>query len=348
MAIYIQSAEAISPQDTFRPDSLRFLSPTSEALRQLPEEGYYTCIHPDYKQYINPTSLRRMSPLVRMGMAASKVCMEEAGLEKPDAILVGSGLGCVRDTVKFLNQVTDNQELLLNPTSFIQSTHNTVSGQIALMLGCRAYNLTFSQNTISFETALLEGMMLLDEGQARNILLGGIDEVVEESYRLLEKNGCVNGPVGEGSNFFVISSERSGKSLARVDGLEILNRCEKPEELTGYTLSFLASKGVAAGEIDLFVSGRNGDDGYAHIYSQVEKLFPTDRVMGYKHLVGEYHTASAFGMWLSARLIRENGIPDSEHTVTGLAGTLPIRRALLFNQNKGRDFTWILISHPDT
>jgi 3-oxoacyl-[acyl-carrier-protein] synthase II len=163
--------------------------------------------------------------------------------------------------------------------------------------------------------------------------------------------------VGEGSNFFVISSERSGKSMARVDGLEILNRCEKPEELTGYMLSFLASKGVAAGEIDLFVSGRNGDQRYAHLYSQLEKLFPTDKVMGYKHLVGEYHTASAFGMWLSARLIRENGFPDSERlhpketgsdTVTGLAGTLPIRRALLFNQNKGRDFTWILISHPDT
>ena len=91
-----------------------------------------------------------MSPVIRMGLTASMVCMEKAGLEKPDAILVGSGLGCVRDTAKFLNQVIDNQELLLNPTAFIQSTHNTVSGQIALMLGCRAYNLTFSQNNHLF------------------------------------------------------------------------------------------------------------------------------------------------------------------------------------------------------
>ncbi len=259
MPAYIQSAQAISTQDTFLPVSFHSPGDPETGFRPLPGGAYYTCIHPDYKQYINPTALRRMSPVIRMGLAASRVCMEEAGIERPDAILVGSGLGCVSDTVKFLNQVIDNQELLLNPTAFIQSTHNTVSGQIALMLGCRAYNLTFSQNTISFETALLEGMMLLEEEEAHNVLLGGIDEVVEESYQLMDKNGCVNGPVGEGSSFFVISSERSVKSMARVDGVEILNRSKNPEDISNRTHSFLASHGLLAEEIDLFVSGRNGN-----------------------------------------------------------------------------------------
>ena len=231
MPVYIQAAQAISPQDTFHGSSRLSGGFSKIEFQPLPGPGFYNCMHPDYKQFIDPMVLRRMSPVIRMGLAASKVCMEEAGIEKPDAILVGTGLGCVRDTAKFLRQVIENGELLLNPTAFIQSTHNTVSGQIALMLACRAYNLTFSQNSLSFETALLEGMMLLGEGEASHILLGGIDEVVEESYQLMKQNGCVNSPMGEGSNFFVISSQRSDKSLARIDGMEILNRACKPGKL---------------------------------------------------------------------------------------------------------------------
>ncbi len=354
MPVFIQSAEAISPQDTFQPSISQAQAGKAQGIefRPLPGEGYHNCIHPDYKQYINPTALRRMSPLIRMGLATSKICVEKAGIEKPDAILVGSGLGCVRDTVKFLNQLIENQETLLNPTAFIQSTHNTVSGQIALMLGCRAHNLTFSQDSISFQTALLEGMLLLDEDKAKNILLGGIDEVVEESFQLMDKNGCVNGPMGEGSNFFLISSEQSAKSMARLDGLQILNRCE-PGDVSKLTSDFLVSRGLAVDDIDLLISGRNAEEKSGEFYTRVEQLFHPSKLAEYKHLVGEYNTASAFAMWLATGVIRDNYVPDV--LLSGRSGnrddapqTRPIRRVLLFNQNKGRNFSWILLSHPDT
>ncbi|MCP4311177.1 MAG: hypothetical protein GY790_07950 [Bacteroidetes bacterium] len=355
MPVYIQSAKAISPQDTFRVDSLH--AGSFHPGEQPSEKGYFTALHPDYKEFINPTALRRMSPVIRMGLAASKVCMEQAGIEKPDAILVGTGLGCVRDTAKFLNQVIDNREQLLNPTAFIQSTHNTVSGQIALMHGCREHNLTFSHNSISFEAALLEGIMMLDGGEAENILLGGIDEVVDESWQLMQKSGCLTGPAGEGSNFFVISSGRSAGSMARVDGMEILNRCEETGELTGRIQSFLASRGLSVDDIDLLVSGRYGNDSDRAYYGEVERLFDPGVVVGYKHLVGEYDTAPAFATWLAARIIRDHVTPSavqisredpgSEARVVSRPEGDPVRRALLFNQNKGRDFSWILLSHPD-
>ena len=183
MPAYIHSAEAITPQPTFRTDA--WMSATIR-----PEKGYFTCLHPDYRQLIHPTSLRRMSPVIRMGLAASRICMEKAGITRPDAILTGSGLGCVRDTVRFLNQIIENDEQLLNPTAFIQSTHNTVSGQIALLLACKAHNLTFSQKTLSFESALLEALLLLREDPGQNILVGGIDEITGESYELLLQAGC--------------------------------------------------------------------------------------------------------------------------------------------------------------
>lgn len=353
MPVYILSAEAISPQDTFRVEKLdksSFSSPEA-----ISEKAYYSALHPPYKEYINPAALRRMSPVIRMGLTASKVCMEAAGIEKPDAILVGTGLGCVRDTAKFLNQVIDNQEQLLNPTAFIQSTHNTVSGQIALMLACREYNLTFSQNTISFQTALLDAVLMLEDGEASTILLGGIDEVVDESHMLMEKNGCLDGPAGEGSNFFVLSSKDAGNSMARVDGLEIVSHCRE-EELEKRMLDFLASRNLVLKDIDLLVSGckgegRNEEGHSSSVYRQVEKLFDPSVVVCYKHLVGDYDTATAFGTWLAARIIHDDVVPGALRLHGGSADSEkrdPVRRVLIFNQDKGRDFSWILLSHPET
>ena len=171
MPIYINSAESISPQKTFHSGS--FLSDIVT-----PDKDYFSCITPDYKEYINPRLLRRMSKMIRMGLATSKLCLDQAGIEQADAIVVGTGLGCVEDTFRFLKQIIDNDEKLLNPTSFIQSTHNTVSGQIALMLACQNYNMTFSQKSISFETALIDVIMLLKDKDAQHVLVGGIDEII--------------------------------------------------------------------------------------------------------------------------------------------------------------------------
>lgn len=350
MSVYIQSAEAISPLDTFQVDSLHAGIFNENEEQENSEKEYLSCIHPDYKEFISPTALRRMSPVIRMGLAASKVALEKAGLVNADAILVGSGLGCVRDTAKFLNQLINQQELLLNPTAFIQSTHNTVSGQIALMLGCREYNLTFSQNSISFQTALLEGMMLLGEGEARNIILGGIDEVVDESFQLMDKSGCVAGVVGEGSNFFVISSERTEGSMARIDAVDMLNGFNTGKMLIEHTRVFLATKGLEFEDIDLFISGRNGDGKEMDVYREVEGLFSRAAIVGYKHLVGEYDTASAFGTWLAARIIRDEIIPKAIliENKNKRAGRKTIGRALVFNHYKERESSWILLSHTET
>ena len=353
MPAYIQSAEAISPQPTFA--SGGFLDEI-----RLPDTPYFTCINPDYRQYINPVSLRRMSRVIRMGLTASKVCLEHAGVDQPDAIITGSGLGCVQDTVRFLNQVIENREQLLNPTAFIQSTHNTVSGQIALMLACRNYNLTFSQKSISFETALLDAIMLLEEKGGGYILVGGVDEIVEESYDLMRRSGCITpGPAenimedraegavaGEGATFFLLSDKSGKGSLARIDDLEIIHSCHGFNELKELLGSFLQRNGLSLNEIDLLVTGKNGDARFTGIYDQVNSLFEGSLAAGYKHLVGEYDTASAFGTYLAARIIQENRVPHA--VLLNSASRDQISRGLVFNYSKNRDFTFILLSHPQS
>ena len=72
-----------------------------------------------------------MSNIIKMGISTSLKALDIAEIQMPGAIIIGTGIGCIYDTAKFLNQLIENEEDLLNPTSFIQSTHNSVAGQLA-------------------------------------------------------------------------------------------------------------------------------------------------------------------------------------------------------------------------
>lgn len=82
---------------------------------------------PDYKTLIPDATLRRrMSRIVRMGVATGMQCLNKFPNAPVDAILTATGYGCLGDTEKFMNTLLDNHEQMLTPTAFIQSTFNTI------------------------------------------------------------------------------------------------------------------------------------------------------------------------------------------------------------------------------
>ena len=91
------------------------------------EKPYFSAQEPDYKEMITNANLRRrMSRMIKMGVACGLECLKDIPSEKVDAIITATGLGCLADTEKFMNALMDNREQMLNPTAFIQSTFNTV------------------------------------------------------------------------------------------------------------------------------------------------------------------------------------------------------------------------------
>src|SRR4051812_1090532 len=122
--VYIRSASSISVQA---------MASGEGAVAMRPIAFPAAVVEPDYKQFINPGMLRRMSPIVKYGVAAGIDCLQKAGVASPTAVITGTGLGCLRDTQKFMETFLTTKEETLPPTAFIQSTHNTVSGQLALL-----------------------------------------------------------------------------------------------------------------------------------------------------------------------------------------------------------------------
>ena len=318
--MYITGIGAVAPQETLNRDN--FLRQVNRA------EGHaFEIVKPDYKSFIPAKALRRMSKIVRMGVTAAKSAMEDAGIEQPDAIITATGMGSQKDTEKVLNGMIQNNESMINPTAFMQSTHNTVGAQIALGLGNKNYNFTFVHRTFSFESALIDAQMLLAE-EGGNILTGGIDEITEES-RIIKshigyyKKEPLQGDTifddrqpgafpGEGTGFFVLSDKPGNKNYGKIKAVKTFFRPESFEVTRQKTELFLKENGYSGKIPDLILMGYNGDPGFDPLYSQLEEaLFPGGNVAPFKHLCGEFDTATAFARWIAARVLDTGSIPDA-------------------------------------
>lgn len=168
------------------------------------EKPYFSAQEPDYKEMITNANLRRrMSRMIKMGVACGLECLKDIPPEKVDAIITATGLGCLADTEKFMNALMDNREQMLNPTAFIQSTFNTVGAQIALLLKIHAYNVTYVHRGLSFESALIDGIMSIAEGK-QHVLAGAMDEITPTSHIIQQRLGLLKGTTaGEGAQFFL-------------------------------------------------------------------------------------------------------------------------------------------------
>lgn len=82
--VYIQRIASIHPPKDHSPEN---------------NHPYLQACEPDYKDIItNATLRRRMSRIVKMGVACGLECMGELSPEKIQGIITATGLGCLTDT----------------------------------------------------------------------------------------------------------------------------------------------------------------------------------------------------------------------------------------------------------
>jgi len=319
-AVYILSACAISPQYTFDPS--QFLKPVMST-----EDGKLFVSDPDYRQFINPVAIRRMSRQMKMGITAGMRALQLANISQPDAIITGTGLGSMTDMEHFLKDMINMNEETLNPTYFIQSTYNSVNGWLALQSKSTAYNQTYVHRGFSLELSLLDAQMLLNEADEKKVALAGcFDELtpdyfvvkskvhywkekIPDSIDLLDFRDTTGTIAGEGTAFFTLANE----SKDAICALRSIKMIESPQtETFKKDLSdFLAANEIKPEEIDVIIAGMNGDVSFQALYDlALSDLQQNTSVVAFKHLTGEYPTASGFALWLATQLFSTQHIPD--------------------------------------
>lgn len=291
--MYINDYCSISPAGVLLPA-------TSTGSLQAAAAGKAACIEPDYKELIPPMQLRRMTKPVRTGVAAAKLCLNG---KIPDAIHVGTAYGMLQDSENFLEKMIGQEEQMLNPTAFIQSTHNTVSGQIALSIGCMAHNMTYVHKAHSFESALLDAAAMLEDDPGNAVLAGAVDECTDTSYTILQRFGryTTESIAGEGAAFFLLSAERKVETIAR---------------LTAFDMFTIAATGDVEAQLEQFCTRHkvslNDDDLLllnAPDLDLANSLFQHTATVACDRYCGAYPTASSFGLALALAYIKESKAP---------------------------------------
>ncbi len=256
----------------------------------------------DTTKYISSGEARRMSPIMKNALATALDCL---GDNTADAIISGTALGCISDTEKFLTQIDNNNEELLSPTLFMQSTHNTISSLIAIRTAAHCYNSTYSQGESSFDnvmTDVLSQFALLKKGH-KNILAGFYDDPTVLDKCLLQQryNQYQNINLQSTAVSILFSDQPSACAITDYLGYA-------PKKLVmKYVESFFCSDSDNA----FILLGINGNNDYDQLYQDIFDSYSDKYLLHYKHLFGDGLSSTAVGAWVAAQCIFHYKIPDS-------------------------------------
>jgi 3-oxoacyl-(acyl-carrier-protein) synthase len=335
MAIYINTIKQISAQMPLLDDW--FGAPIAYS------EAHIRSIEPDYKPFFAPNVSRRLGKILKRALLVSKEAMKASDVSAPDAIITGTGLGCIENSEIFLDKLVREGESLLTPTHFTQSTHNTISSLVAIDAKCHSYNTTYAHKGISFESALMDAFLQMTSGKIKTALVGAHDEMTPLWFSFLQKSGYLGNEnqtfAGETAVAMMLDTIKSENSLCSIEAVEKI-----------YTQN-LSSDDVAPfqnGEIDYILVGTNGVEANDRIYLEnCAKLFPNIPLLQYKNVFGESYTAPALGVYAAALCLQKNSIPDFlllDKNNKTLSPAVP-SKILCYNHFENKNHTFILLSN---
>jgi Beta-ketoacyl synthase, N-terminal domain len=342
---YIHQTSCISPQQTF-PDA------DMEPLHQ-PVDHKLKVIEPKYEG-IPPGILRRMSRSVRIGMGAALPLLKQ--LPAPDGIIIATANAGFEDCFHFLKQIVDYNEGLLTPGSFVQSTPNALAAQLGMLSHNKGYNTTHVHLGLAFENAMTDAGMLIKEHPGNSYLLGAVDDISDYNYTInllagwfknelsaLEDLYDVDSPGsigGEGAAMFLINGNPTG-ARAQLQAVGTVHS-DDADVIQQRLKSFLGNHLAAGEEIDLLVSGEDGDNRLLKYYASCEKMLGDEvAVVRFKHMCGEYPTASAMALWLACYILQKNPIPL--HMIKKNLPGRAFKNILIYNNHKEVQHSFMLV-----
>ena len=326
--IYVLSAKQISVQQPLCEDWM-----TQPVVYQQP---FNRSIDPSFKDYISPIEARRMGKILKRAIATSKEALKASGLDSVDAIITGTGYGCIENTEFFLEALSKDGEQMLSPTYFMQSTHNTISSLVAIQTKNHGYNVTYAHKGISFDSALQDAVLQMRLGKINSALIGGHDELTETFYRILKKGGMMGKDdemCGEAAVSVVLGT-KNDDYLCKLVNFKMLH---KPtlEKLKAVAKDFLA---------DYIITGISGnhksDEAY---FAETKELFGDAKLLKYKHIFGESFTSSGIAVYVAAHCLKAGKIPAHLFVnQTEICDKKP-SKILVFNHSDGNNYSLTLL-----
>jgi hypothetical protein len=120
---------------------------------------------------------RRLSPLARAVFNAANGCFDR---DKPLPIVFSSAHGEVNKSLEMLQSMQKGEDV--SPTAFSLSVHNAISGLFSMAYGYHQEITVIAPGQDGIAPAFIEGLGLLQEGNADDVLIVLYDEPLSDFY----------------------------------------------------------------------------------------------------------------------------------------------------------------------
>ena len=144
-----------------------------------------------------------------------------------------------------------------------------------------------------------------------------------------------------GLNPFDFSKHTSEKLIKAIVSQRNIKSQLEIDEIENYIQQFLKASNLTSNDIDAVVLGNDGDVEYDKYYNFANVIFGSTSQVYYKHLSGEYNTASSFGFWIAANILKLQQIPTAIQM--NAVEKSSYKYVLLYNQYQGKDHSLILL-----
>ena len=184
----------------------------------------------EYRQWLNPMKARRYGKLLKRALVTALKCMAESGIAQPDAIINGTAMGCLENSVRLLDGMVAEGEDVSMPTNFMQSTHNTIASLIGIHTGNHGYNSTYSHGRISFECALHDAFVQLKSGRIKTALVCANDEIPDSLVENIDSEALSSSAAQDCAVAWMLTTEKSDKVLFELTDIVLTHRKGAPDE----------------------------------------------------------------------------------------------------------------------
>lgn len=257
---------------------------------------------PDFSGYFEKNEMRRLSPIIRTAVG----CGLEVANNYRDSlcgIIVGTGRGCLSKLEQFLADINKYRETALNPSVFIQSTNNTIGGQIALKLNINTYNMTYVNQGFTVLNVLTDAEMLTMEHPGKKVLFGFFDENTDFNQKIHREAGFLSTKdgseliYGQGVSFFLASGSED-EAMAKIKDFRLLDNGKKNETQKAVQ-EFLSD--IPMDESLAIYSGYNNEYEQANLYGTISSFIAENDIpeIAFKRETGDFDTASGMALALA-------------------------------------------------
>lgn len=299
------------------------------------------------KEFIPVMKMRRMNMLSRIGVSAAKLALADAQYDSRSygrtevGVALGTCFGPVQTSLEYMDEYVSKGPALAPPQLFAESVANAPGSHVAIEHGFEGFNVTFTQRESSAMLALMHAATQLSRGTVRAALAGGIEELNELIFSVLDRARALAHPDGELSEAARPFDRRRNGVAAGEGGSVLLLEREAGSEPYAYVSGFGVARDTTAtisdwgtdstaleramrravedaelstGQIDAVWASANGSRIADATESQaIQNVFgdAIPPVAATKGIFGEYAAAGALQIASAAVALRDQRVPQS-------------------------------------